>query len=171
MIFEEKQIVLVSKEGDRFQSTSRLANMSSLIKNIVEEEMTDEVIPLHQISSNMLSKMLEFAQHHSYLPPEPPKKPVPVNFVGAVEDPWDENWVKSLSEDQLIEMIKAANFLDFKSVFDLCACYTASLFKGKSIEELRAKYGIQEEFTEAEEARIKQENPWTMEDINERLNL
>ena len=57
----------------------------------------------------------------------------------------------------------AANFLDIKSLLDLCSAKLASWITSKSVEEIREFFGIENDYTPEEEAKIKEENMWAQE--------
>ena len=70
------QIILVSKEGIKFTTSSRIANLSGLIYNVLQDYPENEEIPLPFVSTTFLEQILEFALHHNFLTPEPAKKPI-----------------------------------------------------------------------------------------------
>jgi len=57
----------------------------------------------------------------------------------------------------------AANYLDIKPLLDLGCAYVASMIKGKTPEQIRQMFNIENDFTPEEEAQIKQENKWAEE--------
>ena len=70
------QIVLVSKEGTKFTTSSKISNLSGLIHNVLQDYPENEEISLPFVSTKFLEQILEFAAHNNFLPPVPPKKPV-----------------------------------------------------------------------------------------------
>jgi len=44
-------------------------------------------------------------------------------------------------------MILAANYMDIKSLLDLCCAKVASMIKGKTTEEIRKTFNIKNDFT------------------------
>ena len=46
---------------------------------------------------------------------------------------------------------------------ELACAKTASLIKGRNIEEIRRDFGIENDFGEEEEQQIRQENRWAEE--------
>ena len=63
----------------------------------------------------------------------------------------------------LFELILAANFMDIKSLLELSCAKVASLIKGKTIQETRKFFNIENDFTPEEEAQIMDENRWAEE--------
>jgi S-phase kinase-associated protein 1 len=60
-------------------------------------------------------------------------------------------------------MTSAANFLAMEPLLDLCCKTIAGHMTGLSTEELRAKFGIVNDFTPEEEARMRAEFGWADE--------
>ena len=68
-----------------------------------------------------------------------------------------------LPQAELFELMLAANFLDIKSLLDLCSAKLASWITSYSVEEIREFFGIENDYTPEEEAKIKEENMWAQE--------
>ena len=56
--------VLVSQEGDRFVVEKKVAMMSELVK-IMHEDGDDGEIPLINVKSVILAKVIEFCKYHT----------------------------------------------------------------------------------------------------------
>lgn len=159
----DQQITLVTKEGTKVTTREAFRNLSNLINNVLEDSGVEEEIPI-DVSFDVLQHILHFADHHNFQHAAPPKKPVPSNDIAqALEDPWDAIFIKGFSKDNLIDLLLAVNYLDIRSLLDICFATVASEFKGKNIEELKEEYGITEEFTPEVEEELKRENAWAME--------
>ena len=48
-------------------------------------------------------------------------------------------------------------------MLDLCCAKVATMIKGKTPEEMRALFGIVNDFTPEEEEKIREENKWVEE--------
>ena len=59
---------------------------------------------------------------------------------------------------------QAANYLNIKTLLDLTCKTVADMIKGKTPEEIRAHFNIQNDFTPEEEEEVRRENAWC-EDI------
>jgi S-phase kinase-associated protein 1 len=55
---------------------------------------------------------------------------------------------------------QAANYLDIKALLDVGCKTVANMIKGKSPEEIRKTFNIQNDFTPEEEDQIRRENEW-----------
>lgn len=65
------------------------------------------------------------------------------------------------------ELIVAANYLNMKEFVDMLRQGIADRIENKSVEYVRAFFGIESSFTAEEEARIREENMWVFEDMKE----
>lgn len=75
---------------------------------------------------------------------------------------WDGKFIQ-VDQEMLFEIILAANYLDIKPLLDLGCKTVANMIKGKTPEEIRKLFNIQNDFTPEEEAQIKRENEWAEE--------
>ena len=55
----EVTLKLRSSEGDAFDVNPEVASMSTLIKNMVDDSTTDEEIPIPNVKSAILAKVLD----------------------------------------------------------------------------------------------------------------
>ncbi len=60
----------------------------------------------------------------------------------------------------LIFHSQASNYLDIKALLDVGCKTVANMIKGKSPEEIRKTFNIQNDFTAEEEEQIRRENEW-----------
>ena len=72
---------------------------------------------------------------------------------------WDATFVE-VDQETLFELILAANYMDVKALLDLTCCKVASMIKGKTPEEIRKQFNIQNDFTPEEEKAVRAENKW-----------
>lgn len=75
---------------------------------------------------------------------------------------WDAKFCE-VDQSTLFEIILAANYLDIKNLLELTCKCVANMIKGKTPEEIRKLFNIENDFTPEEEAQIKQENEWCEE--------
>jgi S-phase kinase-associated protein 1 len=64
---ENKTVHLVSQEGESFDVNLAVAKMSELVKTMIDEDQDDEEaqeIPLPNVKSAILAKVIEFCQHY-----------------------------------------------------------------------------------------------------------
>ncbi|KAH7518785.1 SKP1-like protein 1A [Ziziphus jujuba] len=68
--------------------------------------------------------------------------------------------LKMCSADTLVDLLKAAHFLDMSTVEDVIAESIADRMKGQNRETIRQIFGIQNDFTEEEEKQRLRESGW-----------
>jgi S-phase kinase-associated protein 1 len=158
----EVKLKLQSQEGQIFEVEDSVACKSQLIKNMVEDSGTDEEIPLPNVKSEVLEKVIEYCRHYKDISPEEIKKPLPSANLSEVVPAWDASFVE-LPQEMLFELILAANYLDIKGLLDLTCAKVASMIKGRSPEEIRRTFNIENDFTPEEEAQVREENRWAEE--------
>ena len=148
------------------------ARMSGLLKDILEDQNDGDhtFIPVPGVNGRTLKYVIEYLEYHKDAPAEPIEKPL----KGKIDDvvcEWDKTFLfrdlvrdhDERQHDLLIDVVMAANFLNIKDLLDLtCACI-ASMIKGKTPEQIRSLFNIENDFTAEEEAKIREENRWCEE--------
>ena len=110
------------------------------------------------MQGEILEKVIEFCQHHAGdKPEEDEEKKEEGTSEANIDDPWDQEFVK-VEQGVLFELILAANYMDIKPLMDLSCKTVANMIKGKSTEQLREMFNIENDFTEEEDAQLKEEN-------------
>mgnify|MGYP003339330557 CR=1 FL=1 len=142
-------IRLRSMDDQDFEVDQTVIECSMTLKNMLEDISGDTgVIPLPSVSSDVLKKVIAYANHHAKTVTEANKT-----------DPWDHEFCK-VPQDALFELILAANYLEIRPLLDLTCKAVANLIKGKSPEEIRKTFNITNVFTPEEEEQIRKENEW-----------
>eukprot|EP01038_Epipyxis_sp_PR26KG_P008840 gene8840-11931_t len=160
-----RTVHLVSQEGESFDVPLSVAKSSELVKSMVDEELDEEEaqeIPLPNVKSSILAKVIEFAQYHKREPMNEIEKPLKSANMAEVVQEWYANFIM-VEQEVLFELILAANYMDIKPLLDLTCATVASLIKGKSPEEIRKQFNIVNDFTPEEEAQVREENKWCEE--------
>uniref|UniRef100_A0A7S2BM50 S-phase kinase-associated protein 1 n=1 Tax=Florenciella parvula TaxID=236787 RepID=A0A7S2BM50_9STRA len=161
-----KMVDLVSQEGDNFQVEKRVAKMSELVKTMIPEEEDGETdqqeIPLPNVKSQILGKVMEFCKHYCEEPMNEIEKPLKSSNMHEVVQEWYANYVE-VEQETLFELILAANYMDIKPLLDLTCATVASMIKGKTPEDIRKTFNIVNDFTPEEEAQVREENKWCEE--------
>jgi len=160
---ESKKIVLlVSNEDEKFEVHVDVACSSELIKTqIYGDEEGGKEIPLPNVKTHVLIKVIEFLSHHHNNPMKDIPKPIKGKFEEAV-DKWDLDFINQEYE-LIFELILAANYLDIKSLLDLSCAKISGIIFGKTPDQIREIFGIEQPFTPEEEKFIRDENKWPEE--------
>ncbi|GAW81588.1 suppressor of kinetochore protein 1 [Plasmodium gonderi] len=157
---KNEKIKLVSFEGDEFIVDKNTASMSTVILNILEVMTPEEdTIPLPNIKTPILKKIIEYMEYHINNPADEIPKPLITSNLQDVVSSWDFDFVNT-DKETLYELIEASNYLDIKPLLDLTCGKIASMMKDKTTEEIRAEFDIVNDFTREEEKQIREENRW-----------
>lgn len=168
-------IQLISKSGEKFAVAITVANMSELVKSMMDDNDDDEdddeddddtkkvpEIPLPNVKSEVLKKVIEFCEHHLAEPMTEIEKPLKSQTMADVVQKWYADFV-DLEQVLLFELILAANYMDIKPLLDLTCATVASMIKGKTPDEIRDTFNITNDFSPEEEAQVREENKWCEE--------
>ncbi|KAK7252986.1 hypothetical protein RIF29_37332 [Crotalaria pallida] len=151
-----KKITLKSSDGEAFEVDEAVAVESQTIKHMIEDDCADNGIPLPNVTSKILAKVIEYCKKH-------------VDAAASEDKPndeelkgWDADFVK-VDQATLFDLILAANYLNIKSLLDLTCQTVADMIKGKTPEEIRKTFNIKNDFTQEEEEEVRRENQWAFE--------
>jgi len=154
---------LESQEKEKFSVPKKVAIMSELVKTMAEGDKDEKTIPLPNVKAAVLKKVVEWLKHHVDNPAKEIEKPLKsANLSECVSDQWDADFV-DVDQELLFELILAANYMDIKPLLDLTCAKVASMIKGKTPEQIRKTFNIQNDFTPEEEEAVRQENKWAEE--------
>ena len=117
--------------------------MSELVKSMKDEDGEDDddeddkatEIPLPNVKSEVLKKVIEFCEHHLEEPMTEIEKPLKSQNMADVVQKWYADFV-DLEQVLLFELILAANYMDIKPLLDLTCATVASMIKGKTVRYL-----------------------------------
>ncbi|XP_059624691.1 SKP1-like protein 1A [Cornus florida] len=151
-----KKIVLRSSTDETFEVEEAVALESQTIKHMIEDDCADSIIPLANVSSNILSMIIEYCKKHVVTPKSEDK-----TSEDALKT-FDTNFVK-VDQATLFGLILAANYLNIKSLLDLTCQAVADMIKGKTPEEICQTFNIKNDFTSEEEEEVRRENAWASE--------
>jgi len=157
------QVKLKSSDGVEMTVDRDVAQRSILIKNMVDdlgdETGTGEAIPIPNVNEAVLKKVIEWCTHHRSDPAPTTDDDSDSRKKTTDIDEWDQKFMQ-VDQEMLFEIILAANYLDIKALLDVGCKTVANMIKGKSPEEIRKTFNIQNDFTPEEEDQIRRENEW-----------
>ncbi|KAF8011419.1 hypothetical protein BT93_J1895 [Corymbia citriodora subsp. variegata] len=151
-----KKITLRSSDGESFEVDEAVAVESQTIKHMIEDDCADSGIPLPNVNSRILAKVIEYCKKHVESAKSDDR---------TTEDDlkaWDAEFVK-VDQATLFDLILAANYLNIKGLLDLTCLTVAEMIKGKTPEEIRKTFNIKNDFTPEEEDEVRRENQWAFE--------
>ncbi|KAJ1342464.1 hypothetical protein BSLG_002963 [Batrachochytrium salamandrivorans] len=177
-------ITLSSQDNQLFKVRQEIAERSMLLKNILEDlgDTSDTTIPLPNVSGRILQrsakqfssvdwimcvhvyvyKVVEYCTHHKD-DPQPPPSDIKEDFdtirrrADDISE-WDTQFI-NIENDDIFELILAANYMDIKPLLDLGCMTVANRIRGKSPEEIRTAFNIENDFTPEEEEQIREVIP------------
>lgn len=178
-----RTITLQSSDHVIFKVDVEVAKCSGTIKTMLEDlgisEDNAEVIPLPNVSSNILKRVIDYCIQHKDDPimPDDEEDEKRTDNVKL----WDSEFLKASSSrefflrlpnlflyyqvDQgtLFELVLAANYLHVRPLLNVCCKTVAGMITGKSPEEIRKTFNITNDWTPEELEQVRQENTWCEE--------
>ncbi|RZC64079.1 hypothetical protein C5167_025828, partial [Papaver somniferum] len=136
-----KMVTLKSSDGVTFDVEESVALQSQTIKHMIEDDCADNGIPLPNVTSKILAKVIEYCRKHDGDADEKDKDEA---------KNWDADFVK-VDQNTLFDLILAANYLNVKELLDLTCQTVADMIKDKTPEEIRKTFNIENDFTPEEE--------------------
>ena len=153
------KVHLRSSDEQMFEVDEEVAYESLTVKNMIEDTGTEAPIPLPNVSSKILAKVIEYSKFHVDAKAGNADKPSKLDDDVKA---WDMEFVK-VDQSTLFELILAANYLNIKSLLDLTCLTVANMIKGKTPEEIRKTFDIKNDFTPEEEEEVRKENQWAFD--------
>ncbi|KAG6504770.1 SKP1-like protein 1B [Zingiber officinale] len=151
----DKKITLLSSDGEAFEVDAAVAMKSQTIKHMVEDNCAEDAIPLPNVTSKILAKVIEYCQKHVDDPAESSDDKEELKS-------WSAKFV-NVDQTTLFDLLSAANYMDIKGLLDLLCQTIANMITGKTPEEIRKTFNIKNDFTPEEEAEVRKENQWAFE--------
>jgi len=158
----DEKLKLISQEEEAFPVPRKVALMSELVKTMVEGDKEEKEIPLPNVKSAVLKKVVDYMNYHTDNPAKEIEKPLKSANMHEVVTKWDADYV-DVDQELLFELILAANYMDIKPLLDLTCAKVASMIKGKTPEQIRKAFNIANDFTPEEEEAVRAENKWAEE--------
>ncbi|XP_028774490.1 SKP1-like protein 1A isoform X2 [Neltuma alba] len=148
------KITLKSSDGKPFEVDEAVALQSQTIKHMIEVDCADGDIPLPNVTSKILAKVIEYCKKH--VDDANSEEKISEDDLRA----WDADFVR-VDQATLFDLILAANYLNIKSLLDLTCQEVADMIKGQTPEELRKTFNVNN--TPDDEEEVRRENQWAFE--------
>lgn len=163
---EEEKVTLISSDGKEYRVNLSVAKMSNTMKDLIDDAGTELPIPLPNVTARILEKVIQYCEYHI----EHPDPPAAADADKDAEKekrsddiiPWDRDFC-NVDQSTLFEMILAANYMNIQPMLDVTCKTVANMIKGKTPEEIRKTFNIENDFTAEEEEAIRKENEWCEE--------
>ncbi|CAL5072228.1 unnamed protein product [Urochloa decumbens] len=164
-------ITLISSDNEKFEVTEATATLSQTIRHMIEDGCTDGGVPLPNVTSKILARVIEYCKKHATAAAG--EEGSSSSFSDAAFLEVDRAFLEELEEFDdaflevdratLFDLILAANYLDIKGLLNLTCQKVADSVKGKTPEQIREMYNIVNDLTPEEEAEIRRETQWAFE--------
>ncbi|KAH7557850.1 hypothetical protein ACOSP7_027761 [Xanthoceras sorbifolium] len=162
---KEKKISLKTSDGEVFEVEEPVAMQLEIVRSFFadNEDVTEQtVMPLPNVSTAAMHGILEYCRAHEEFRRRMPEA-APEEEVRAFE----AGYVDRKSNEELKEMILAANYLNISKLLDFLTGVAAKRIENKSVEYVRAFFGVENDFTPEEEANLRREYEWAFEGVDE----
>ena len=151
-------IKLQSSDGEIFSVELAIARKSITIKTMIEdlklEENDENLVPLPNLTSQVLKMIIEWCTYHKDEPAPPEVEETKGN--GVVITTWDHDFLE-VDQSKLFELVLAANFLDIKGLIKIGCKTIANMIGEKSPEDIRKSFNIKNDFTPEQEEKIRKQ--------------
>ncbi|GAB1861253.1 S-phase kinase-associated protein 1 [Camponotus japonicus] len=162
-------IKLQSSDGEIFKVDIEIIKCSITIKTMLEDlgmdEDEEEVVPLPNVNSAILNKIIQWATYHKDDLPPPEDDEDEENSNDDISS-WDADFLK-VEQSTLFELILAANYLNIKNLLNITCKTVANMIEGKTTKELREIFNINRDCNILEE---EQEEEWIEKEV-EKSNI
>ncbi|KAL6657443.1 hypothetical protein ACP70R_005223 [Stipagrostis hirtigluma subsp. patula] len=170
---EQQLITLKSSDGMAFEVSAAAAKLSVILDAMIETGcVVDGPISLRNITALTLEKVVAYCQKHSEAEVKSGEKLMSddaTNEIGS-HDPnedvktWDEYFISNLGQEGLLAVILAADYLEIEQLLDAACHKAADMIKGKTPDEIRASFNLNNDFNPEEERLMAQEHGWAYDE-------
>ena len=153
---ESGEVKLKSSDGKIFEVPIDILQKSKLFADINQSDEDEEnEIELKEVDGKNLERIIEYLKHYKDIEPKEIPKPYPERTDDAflrsiLNDDWTFDFIQSMTLDEAINLINAANYLQIDGLINILAAKLAHEMCNCEVEEARRKFGIEGDLTEEE---------------------
>lgn len=150
-------LTLITKEKEHIKVDPKVIVKAKMLTDMYTGD-DDTVIPVADIRTEVLNLTIQWLDHHKEIPDdqepviESPLKSSNFSETGISE--FDTKFIEDMPLDVLIEVTLAANYFDVDYLIQLCTAKIACEMKGKTTEEIREIFKIENDFTAEENKQL-----------------
>ena len=155
---ESGEVKLKSSDGKIFEVPIDILQKSTLFKDMNQSDEDEEnEIELKEVDGKNLERIIEYLKHYKDIEPKEIPKPFPERTDDAflrsiLNDDWTFDYIQSMTLEEAINLINAANYLQIDGLINILAAKLAHEMCNCEVEEARRKFGIECDMTEEEVA-------------------
>lgn len=143
-------VKIITSDNQMFEIPKEHAILSSTIRNMLEDLEDDSVVPVPNVDAKTFSKVAQFCKFRCEEHTEKETNEFEKEFL-------------DMETSDVFNVILAANYLNIEKLLDASCRSVADMIKGKTPEEIRETFNIQNDFTPEEEEQVRRENMWAFE--------
>ena len=153
---ESGEVKLKSSDGKIFEVPIDILQKSKLFTDINQNDEDEEnEIELKEVDGKNLERIIEYLKHYKDIEPKEIPKPYPERTDDAflrsiLNDDWTFDYIQSMTLDEAINLINAADYLQIDGLIKILAARLAHEMCNGDLEELIRKFGIESDMTEEE---------------------
>lgn len=159
-------ISVSSVPNAQFSLPEELACKMITVKGVIEDCNDDDdeekaknqvgPIPLPNVSAPMMALVVEHLKH----PDERTEGLDDAGFRALPMSEWELQFFASLGSAQMIELMNACNYLDYKALLERTTKCLALRIKPLNPEQIKEMFGFKGEFTPEQIAKAEEDHPW-----------
>lgn len=151
-------------DGKVFDVLKARAETSTTLKNLIADAPAGGDVPLLEVNGDIFQRVMAWVEMHkddpvTVVPPAENGPAVPATQKPELTEA-DKEFFAAMDQQSLFQLILAANYLDIRTLLDMCCRTVADSVLGKTPKEIYAQFGVAQELTAEEEAEIRRDNPW-----------
>ena len=144
-------LIKVSDQEEPIKIDRRIENLSILIRDFIQDSSEDQIIPLPNLTKELLEKVIEYSELHEFEPVEINRPIKSGELIKNLQD-IDYQFIKDYDIKTVKPIHDASSYLNMKSLFDVCSCRIATEYyiepSMDGIEAAKKKFGITEDLTQ-----------------------
>ena len=148
----DKTIKIKTNDGKEVDLSSKAALRSGLLKGMMEDYQDSTEFSLNNVDGETLEKVKDYLTRYENEEPKIIEKPLKSNDFKELVNDWEYKFL-DLSDNEILAIIKAANFMDIKPLLELVAVKITCKLRGTTTETIRKDFNI-DTFTKEEEEQI-----------------
>lgn len=161
-------MIVESVDGKQFSISKENLRICLFFNEFFDGDVEDDLvfrIPYENATSLFVSKCIDFCNfYHSSTERPVFDKPLKKRFNQYVSD-WYVNFF-DMTEKDLVQLTKVVNWLNIPPLLEICVAKLADMVRFKSTPQLRELFEIESDFSPEEEEKIKKENEFIINYIN-----
>nr|CAD1830492.1 unnamed protein product [Ananas comosus var. bracteatus] len=161
---ERRTVRVTSNDGEEFEMDEAVARGSVMLRHMMELGIALDGITLPIVSGEILALAVSYLRvHRDY-----DDGGYGYGYRSESEDTaltnFDRDLVKQLDQATLIDLLSASNYLEIEGLLRLTCQTVAEKLKGKTTEEIRQTFCIQNDYPPEEEEEVREEISWALEE-------